>query len=184
MANSKRSRQVALMLMAPAGSFLLHGCSEAPQEGMVFESQEQCQRLTGNAAECLDSYNEALQAHQQSAPRYSSEQACETDFGANRCETTPGGWVTPLMAGFLMAKMLDVDFKKKKKPFPGKPLYKSRDDFNTFRSAANVPVAKSTGPIQVNKSVLTPPGKSVTRGGFGMQAQKRAQSAGGGSYGG
>ena len=187
MANSKRSRHVALMLMAPAGSFFISGCSEAPENALVFETIEQCQSFGGDEDECRIAHDEAVQNHNETAPKYLTEQECEADFGDEKCEARSNGWVTPLMAGFLMGSLIDIDGKKKKKTLMGRPLYKSRDDQTTFRSSGNKPIARNVGQTQVFKSSLASRSNNiVSRGGFGMQAQKRAESSsgGGGSYGG
>lgn len=54
------------------------------------------------------------------------------------------------------------------------PLYKSRDDRGTFRTANNTPVARQTGPVMVRPSQVQPrAGQFAQRGGFGAQAAAR-----------
>jgi uncharacterized protein YgiB involved in biofilm formation len=57
---------------------------------------------------------------------------------------------------------------------PTQPLYKSRDDRGTFRTATNAPVAGGIGPISLKPSQVKPQvGQVVRRGGFGQQAAAR-----------
>jgi uncharacterized protein YgiB involved in biofilm formation len=57
---------------------------------------------------------------------------------------------------------------------PTQPLYKSRDDRSTFRTATNAPVAGGIGPISLKPSQVKPQvGQVVRRGGFGQQAAAR-----------
>ncbi len=57
---------------------------------------------------------------------------------------------------------------------PTQPLYKSRDDRSTYRTAHNTPVAKGVGPVSLKPSQVQPrAGSLVRRGGFGHQAAAR-----------
>ena len=65
-----------------------------------------------------------------------------------------------------------------KQPVQAQPLYKSRDDRSTFRTATNTPVAKGVGPAYIKPSSVQPKAAGVVnRGGFGAQAAKRSSSA-------
>lgn len=62
---------------------------------------------------------------------------------------------------------------------PTQPLYKSRDDRGTYRTAHNAPVAKGTGPVSLKPSQVQPrAGRLVRRGGFGQQAASRSTYGG------
>jgi uncharacterized protein YgiB involved in biofilm formation len=54
------------------------------------------------------------------------------------------------------------------------PLYKSRDDRATFRTANNTSVARASGATTIRPSQVRPQsGQLVRRGGFGQQAAVR-----------
>lgn len=192
----KRSKKAALILMVPATTFLLAGCSEEPEQAMVFNGPSECSSGGFSSPEaCLADYKAAQALHPQVAPKYLSKAECETDFGSGQCETAPqqttaGGSVfMPMMMGYMMGQMLSrpqaggQNFQQTATParsnIPTQPLYKSRDDRSTFRTATNKPVAKSTGLVSVKPSQLKPQvGQLVRRGGFGQQAAMRSSFGG------
>jgi uncharacterized protein YgiB involved in biofilm formation len=86
------------------------------------------------------------------------------------------------MMGFLAGQMMNRGGSNLQQPaaagagskVPTQPLYKSRDDRGTFRTATNTPVAKGIGPITLKPSQVKPQvGQVVRRGGFGQQAAAR-----------
>mgnify|MGYP002714818131 CR=1 FL=1 len=184
----KRSKKAALVMMVPTVTILMAGCGEEPVQSAVFETVDQCAAYY-NPEQCKADLAQATALHTQVAPKYTSQQACEADFGAGQCETPPatqaqsgGGFFMPMMMGFLMGQMMNGG-NKLKQPVQPQPLYKSRDDQGTFRTANNTPVAKSTGSTYLRpSSVQTRPAGLVSRGGFGAQAQQRQSSSS--SYGG
>lgn len=192
----KRSKKAALILMVPATTFLLAGCGEEPEQAMVFNGPSECSSGGFSSPEaCLADYKAAQAMHPQVAPKYLSTAECETDFGSGQCETAPqktteGGSVfMPMMMGYMMGQMLSrpqaggQNFQQTTAParnnIPTQPLYKSRDDRSTFRTATNTPVAKSTGSVALKPSQLKPQvGQLVRRGGFGQQAAMRSSYGG------
>lgn len=135
------------------------------------------------------------------APKYLNKEECEADFGAGQCETAPqqttaGGSVfMPMMMGYLAGQMMNRGGANLQQPgtdnenttgsggagaaagarnVATQPLYKSRDDRSTFRTATNTPVAGGIGPITLKPSQVKPQmGQVVRRGGFGQQAAMR-----------
>lgn len=193
----KRSKKAALVLMVPATTFLLAGCVEEPEQAMVYNSPSDCSAGGFNSTEaCIADYETAQAMHPQVAPKYLSQAECEIDFGAEQCEkapqqTTSGGSVfMPMMMGYMMGSMLNrsqgaggQNFQQTssggKSNIPTQPLYKSRDDRGTFRTATNKSVAKGTGLVSVKPSQLKPQaGQLVRRGGFGQQAARRSSFGG------
>ena len=193
----KRSKKAALMLMVPTATLLLAGCgSEEPVETAVYQNADECAAYY-NPEQCKADLGQALAMHSQVAPKYTDKAACETDFGVGQCETptqaaaaagtepvpqqaqaSSGGFFMPMMMGFLAGQMLNRSGSQLKQPVQAQPLYKSRDDNSTFRTASNTPVARGVGPAYVKPSSVQPkPAGVVNRGGFGAQAQKRSSSA-------
>ena len=178
MSVSKRSRKAALVMMVPATGFFLASCSNAedPVEAAVFETAEQCAAFYDKTA-CEAELAKASELHQQMAPKYSSAEQCETDFGTGNCQQaqSSSSFFMPMMMGFLAGQLMGKSTSAKKY-VPTQPLYRSKDDFSTFRTGANQPVARQTGPVQVSPSrMMVQPGQIVQRGGFGKQAQSRSQ---------
>jgi uncharacterized protein YgiB involved in biofilm formation len=94
------------------------------------------------------------------------------------------GFFMPMMMGFLAGQMLNrggVGQAAPQKSVPTQPLYKSRDDQSTYRTAGNQPVARQSGVTSVMPSQMQPKaGNVVRRGGFGAQAQQRQSMTSGG----
>lgn len=203
----KRSKKAALILMVPTATLLLAGCStEDPVETAVYQNADECAAYYNPPAECQAEFAKAQQLHAQVAPKYQSQADCEADFGVGQCEapaatlaqnnststaTDPAapaqqqassGFFMPMMMGFLAGQMLNRSGQAAaKQPVPTQPLYKSRDDASTYRTATNQPVARQSGPVSVLPSKMQPtPGTMVRRGGFGAQAQQRQSASSGG----
>lgn len=185
----KRSKKAALVLMVPVATLLLAGCGEESEQAMVFSDPSECSAAGLNdTTQCNADYAAAQALHPQVAPKYLNKEECEIDFGAGQCETAPqqtaqGGSVfMPMMMGFLAGQMMNRGGSNLQQPaaagagskVPTQPLYKSRDDRGTFRTATNTPVAKGIGPITLKPSQVKPQvGQVVRRGGFGQQAAAR-----------
>jgi uncharacterized protein YgiB involved in biofilm formation len=192
----KRSKKAALVLMVPATTFLFAGCAEEPEQGMVFGAPSECYEGGFSSPEACEADYQAAQAlHPQVAPKYLSKAECEADFGSGQCETAPqqtsaGGSVfMPMMMGYMMGSMLNraqaggSNFQQSgtatRSNIPTQPLYKSRDDRNTFRTASNQPIARSSGLVSLKPSQVKPQsGQLVRRGGFGQQAAMRTSFGG------
>ncbi|WP_417359299.1 DUF1190 domain-containing protein [Gallaecimonas pentaromativorans] len=177
----KRSKKVALTLMAPISALYIAGCSEPPVDASVYKSVEQCAQFH-DRAQCESQFQQAKQVAEQTAPRYTSLQACEQDFGAGNCAVPgqqqyqqSGGFFMPMMMGFMAGQMLSGG----RNPVQTQPLYRSKDDPNTYRTAQNVPVSRGEGPVKVRPSdVKVAPASVVRRGGFGAQAARRTSFGG------
>lgn len=192
----KRSKKAALVLMVPTATFLMAGCGqEEAVQTAAFETVDQCAAYY-NPEQCKADLGQALTMHTQVAPKYTDKAACETDFGVGQCETpaqaataagteppaqaqaSSGGFFMPMMMGFLAGQMLNRSGGQLKQPVQAQPLYKSRDDRSTFRTATNTPVARGVGSTYIKPSSVQPkPAGMVNRGGFGAQAQKRSSSS-------
>ncbi len=181
----KRSKKTALVLMAPAATLMLAGCGERPVDALVFNNPDECSALYGyTPAECQAEFEQAMALHTEVAPRYLSQEDCEADFGQGSCETVPSthqgsGFFMPMMMGYMVGRMLSASSQATpaapRSAVPTQPLYKSRDDRFTFRTATNHPVSSYTGRVSVTPSAVQPErAQMVRRGGFGQQAAARS----------
>jgi len=189
----KRSKKVTLLLMAPLASLILTGCAEQPVDALVFNNPDECASASSLSPEqCKADYEQAKKVSATVAPKYADKSACEADFGVGKCETAPAtqqqssgsGFFMPMMMGYMMGKMFNsggVGGGNMRGNFAPEPLYKSRDDSSTFRTANNAPVSRNTGLVSVKPSMTrTQATSSVTRrGGFGAQAAARSSMTGG-----
>lgn len=159
---------------------------------------------SSSAEQCYADYRAAQALHPQVAPKYANKGECETDFGAGQCETAPqqsasgSSFFMPMMMGYMAGQMFNRGGAMPNQPQQDvraatgaggavagaadnsrsgvrtQPLYKSRDDRGTFRTATNTPVARQTGPVMVRPSQVQPrAGQFAQRGGFGAQAATR-----------
>ncbi|KKO48320.1 hypothetical protein VT06_12360 [Arsukibacterium sp. MJ3] len=201
LSNSKRSQKAALIFMLPAAGLVLGGCAEKQVQAQVFSTPDECTAFYNPPAQCQAAFAEAEQLHPQVAPRYANKQECETDFGSGQCETAPqsnqqGSFFMPMMMGFMAGQMLNRGglapgggqqasqqaTASGRNSVPTQPLYKSRDDRNTFRTASNTAVASQPGTTNIRPSAVQPKAASLARrGGFGAQATQRSATR---SYGG
>lgn len=107
----KRSSQIGL---AAAGVILVATIwsmtSEDPQENLVYNSLSDC-RAAGQltAQQCETAFSEATAARLKDAPKFQSQNACETQYGANGCSSASIGgaqYFIPALAGFMLARGL------------------------------------------------------------------------------
>ncbi|WP_462150849.1 DUF1190 domain-containing protein [Pseudoalteromonas xiamenensis] len=197
MNDMKRSKSVKLTLMLGAFS-QLSGCIDPEEKALIFNNVDDCTSFGVEESACVSQYQEALANHEIESPKYNSAQLCENDFGFNQCENKGSIW-QPIMAGFMLAAVAQavdegLDYYKKKKrkqafyngAYFGKsrPLYRSRDDYFSFRNANNsfVSSVSNRGTVMVKKSTTSEPvaAKRVTtkRGGFGRSASSRSSWGG------
>jgi uncharacterized protein YgiB involved in biofilm formation len=213
----KRSHSATLIRLLPAASLLVAACSPVnrQEQGVVYQDAKECSQMNPDASEqCQADYQDAVAAHPTTAPKYTSREECETDFGAERCEAAPerhaqGSFFMPMMMGYMAGQMFnrpmgggqyapgatmppvqDSEERARNAGAGGangggrgsvatQPLYKSRDDQSTFRTATNEPVAKQSGAVMVNPSAARVQPSRVTRsGGFGTTAARMSSSAG------
>ncbi|WP_462158982.1 DUF1190 domain-containing protein [Pseudoalteromonas sp. GB56] len=188
--------KLTLMLGATAG---LTGCGDPDESALLFEDVDDCTSFGVETEVCQAQYQDALANHALEAPKYVNENLCETDFGFDRCEQEGSIW-RPIMAGFMIAMVaeavdegLDLMKKKKRKKYAylggnyysgSKPLYRSRDDFFSFRNANNdyIGAYNNRGTTMVKKSKIRYASKPTTvtksRGGFGRRAASRSSFGG------
>ena len=183
----KRTRIIPLIALGSA-SIALVGC-ESQQEALVFETVEKCiesQQLPEGA--CKAEFDKALAAHQNSAPRFTDQASCETDFGAGRCvsyNSSGQSFFIPLMAGYMLASITNAGSSYRYGGYGStysQPLYRTRTDYGSnYRTADNYQVSSNGGKSSIPQSVSAPQTRAVTmsRSGFGSTASARSGGWGG-----
>jgi len=128
----KRSRRVALTGLMASTALALSACGEEDVPVEAYATVEQC--VTAglfDRATCGEMLGQAMQVHQEAAPRYDSAQLCEEQFGPGQCTYQPvemkpavegaapaptegqpqqqaggGGFFMPLFMGYMAGKMM------------------------------------------------------------------------------
>ena len=110
----KRSAVITLLALGAGGVFLYSLAGEKrsdapPEGGKAYTSLEQCE--TGgdiSRADCAKSWNDALETHEKTAPKFTSIADCEKEYGEGKC-TTPrsgaAGSYFPTMAAIMIGSM-------------------------------------------------------------------------------
>lgn len=171
-----------------AGAFALSRYQSGPDENTMYTSIDQCIEAGFNSAVCHTEYQNALDQHQRTAPRFDTQPTCETSFGAGQClevprqqigETGSGSVFIPLMTGYLLSSAL---YQSSGSSYSGgsggswsrrsTPIYRDRSGA-TVRSDPVIGTEKALPrPANVNT-------RAVSRGGFGGLSSGRGGSFGG-----
>jgi uncharacterized protein YgiB involved in biofilm formation len=92
------------------GAIALGGCGGERTEAEIYRTLEACQEANPEQSQvCETAYQTALDAAQETAPRYARRTDCAAEFG----DCTPArdaqgnSWFMPAMAGFMLAQALD-----------------------------------------------------------------------------
>ncbi|MES2667946.1 MAG: DUF1190 domain-containing protein [Pseudomonadota bacterium] len=93
----KRSSHVSVVILG-AAAFALAGCQETQTEAAAFPDVASCKAAAESggwfsAADCDATFAEAKALHEETAPRYESQELCEAEHGAAACgaDTAAGG---------------------------------------------------------------------------------------------
>ncbi|MFN4087842.1 MAG: DUF1190 domain-containing protein [Alphaproteobacteria bacterium] len=180
----KRSRSIRLVLLGSAGALMLSGCEDpvdVATRGQLFTDAQACESAY-DREECLDAYRRAETAHVETAPKFTTREECEAEFGVENCTTGPrlaagegdpaqanagGSWFMPVMMGYMMGRMMGGGVATT-------PVY--RDTQNTAytgnRNIGRLDSARMPPPARVAGSAGVPKfemarRQAVARGGFG-----------------
>lgn len=102
----KRSRNINLPSMlkrslfpvsALAAAVMFSGCSDSGDEGYLYSSVDECvEAHPGKEEICQQAYDEAVNAADESGPRYGTQQLCEIEFGPGQCRFEEGEFLDPV----------------------------------------------------------------------------------------
>src|ERR1700691_4018365 len=102
----KRSKKITLILLASISSLAVTGCGDP--DNKIFHSKEECLK-TYDQKQCDDAWNQAQNDYTKNAPKFTSMQDCENQFGLSACQTAPNitqdnsqSMFMPFMLGYMM----------------------------------------------------------------------------------
>lgn len=192
---SKRSKTVALSILG-ATAFALAGCREEQVDAQAYPDLASCKAAADQgglltAAECDTAFAEAMELHEEAAPRYASLDVCEEQHGEGACgseqQVTDGGSGSifmPLLAGYLIGNMLGG----RGGMAAAQPLYRTPDGRFTNATGSNV-YSGNAGKTKLNASSFARPpttagaapmsrATAASRGGFGSTGGVRGTTGG------
>ncbi|WP_033577561.1 DUF1190 family protein [Dickeya chrysanthemi] len=188
--------RIAPMALAVSTVFILAGCEKSDETVSLYQNADDCSRANPSMKDqCAATYNNALKEAERTAPKYATREECVAAFGESQCTQSGSGsgssttasaapqqsgsfWM-PLMAGFMMGKLMGGN------NFAQQPVFRPNTPNNpasgSYVDAGGKSYGATTGQnISVPKDTLTPkPTSSVkpssittTRGGFGDTVNK------------
>ncbi|MBP2836998.1 DUF1190 family protein [Dickeya parazeae] len=175
--------RIAPIALAVSATFILSGCEKTDETVSLYQNADDCSRANPSMKDqCSTTYNNALKEAERTAPKFATREECVAAFGESQCTQSSAGATTastapqqsgsfwmPLMAGFMMGKLMGGN------NFTQQPVFRP----NTPNSPANGSYVDASGKsygsttgrtITVPKDAMTPkPTSSITttRGGFG-----------------
>jgi uncharacterized protein YgiB involved in biofilm formation len=180
--------------LAMASVFLATGCGEQTEESDIYTSVDDCVNSNPElTAQCQTAYQQAIEEHSRTGPKFSSENDCEYEFGPNQCQTVTtqqGSFFMPFMAGYMVSQLLSP------RPYYSQPLYTSFSRNSPFRSRwatadghvfnGDIRNRKYNAPASIYKAKPTV-NRTIKRGGFGSSVRAKSSwgsSSRSGSWGG
>lgn len=178
----KRSRYITLTLLTGA-TLVVSGCNE--DEPSFFKDNAACLQELNDATACADAQKDALAQHLQTAPKFTSREQCEQQFGAENCMEQPvstdstsanqqssGGYFMPMMMGYMMGRMGGGLFGGNNSRYTSQPLYRDRNN-NAFTGGANGGLAGrfSGNSFQSSSAISKASPSAIRRGGFGTSSR-------------
>ncbi|WP_313109684.1 DUF1190 family protein [Atlantibacter sp.] len=191
---SFNARHLTPVALAVSAVFMLAGCEKSDETVSLYQNADDCSAANpGKSAVCTTAYNNALKEAERTAPKYATREDCVAEFGENQCQQAPaqagvagenqaqthsGSFWMPLMAGYMMGRMMGGGAG-----FAQQPLFSSRNPASPAYGQYNDASGKSYGAAQpgrtmtVPKTALAPKPATtttVTRGGFGERVAKQS----------
>ncbi|EHD23419.1 MULTISPECIES: DUF1190 family protein [Brenneria] len=190
-----RTYRLAPIALAVSTVFVLAGCEQADETVSLYQNADDCSSANPSmSAQCTTAYNNALKEAEKTAPKYATREDCVAEFGEAQCTQAPapaqagvgtgaaaesqqsGGFWMPLMAGYMMGRMMGGS------GFAQQPLFTSKSPTSPANgkfvdaSGKNYGNATTGRSINVPKTALAPKPATtttVTRGGFGETVAKQ-----------
>lgn len=195
----KRSRSIRLVLLGTVGLVGLAGCDDTPvaSEGQFFRDASECRKVL-DAATCDNQFAAAQKEHVRTAPKFTTREQCEAQFGAANCTTAPapdgaqagttaptqgqqtaqssgGSFFMPLMLGYLGGQMMS------RMGQPAQPVYRDAQNRAYSGGASGRSIGTwnpSGGSVATPASARSDAASSTRRSGFGSSATRMSSGSG------
>lgn len=190
-------KPIALSLLVAFGVVACGGSDDTEQLTIYADAQDCISNNPNMVSECNAVYEGAIKEAIETAPKYATFEECTADFGAENCQSVQatgnsvanaeqavqqssgGGFFMPLLAGFMMGKMMSGMAGGNN--MAHKPVYSPKDatgrPTNFYDSSGKSYGAAQAGgrTVSVPKNdIKSKPAGTMQRGGFGkMAAQQR-----------
>jgi uncharacterized protein YgiB involved in biofilm formation len=174
---------------------MLAGCEQSDESVSLYQNADDCSSANpGKSEQCTTAFNNAKKEAEKTAPKYATREDCVAEFGEGQCQQTPaqagvgttnnaesqqsGSFWMPLMAGYMMGRMMGGGFGGQQQP-----LFTSRAPNSPANGKFVDASGKSFGAatpgrtMNVPKTAMAPKPattSTVTRGGFGDSVAKQA----------
>jgi len=158
----------------------LAACDPEPAPtSLLFATVEQCVSAGHVQSKCQASYDEALRAHREKAPRFTSQEECLKQIDVDQCVLSEvlnadgtSSWVyLPLMAGFLLGQATAERESSSGGGVGYGALYRSRDYPGSYRGPGDLATSRQGW---ANGSPIAAPSRppnihttTISRSGFG-----------------
>ena len=187
---SWQARHLTPVALAITAVFMLAGCEQSDETVSLYQNADDCSKANpSQSAQCTTAYNNALKEAERTAPKYATREDCVAEFGENQCQQTPaqagtnaeaqqsGSFWMPLMAGYMMGRMMGGGAGFAQQPLfsPKTPNSPANGQF-VDASGKNYGSATSGRTMTVPKTAMAPKPattSTITRGGFGETVAKQ-----------
>lgn len=189
------ARHLTPVALAVTAVFMLAGCEQSDESVSLYQNADDCSNANpGKSEQCTTAFNNAKKEAEKTAPKYATREDCVAEFGEGQCQQTPaqagvgttnnaesqqsGSFWMPLMAGYMMGRMMGGGFGGQQQP-----LFTSRAPNSPANGKFVDASGKSFGAatpgrtMNVPKTAMAPKPattSTVTRGGFGDSVAKQA----------
>ena len=186
--SARRPQTLALGSIAAAGVGLA-GCGDNFEGDYAFNTVQECVEQGVERDICEAEYQTALTEHAQSAPRFTTREECEAEYGVGKCNVVDNvsdngqqrSFFVPFLTGYLVSSAVrDLtsygayrSYRAENTSYSSSPIYRNRAGrtVTTVRDpATNRPVTK---PLNQNT-------RTVSRQGFGGRGYGRSGRGWGG----
>ena len=177
---SSMTRKTLALGSIAAASLTVAACDNPPTD-QVFKSVSDCNRAGYSAFVCEKEFNEARARHAKIAPKFNTSEACEKQFGTNKCMVhsvtgssasgaTSSSFYTPLLTGFLVSQALQrirtpyayYNYRSNYPSYYSTPIYRDRGGrtVTSVKTGSGASAKTVSRPVNVNT-------RTVARRGFG-----------------
>ncbi|MBP2195200.1 DUF1190 family protein [Pantoea cypripedii] len=187
---SWQARHLTPVALAVTAVFMLAGCEQSDETVSLYQNADDCAKANpSQSAQCTTAYNNAKKEAERTAPKYATREDCVAEFGENQCQQAPaqagtnaeaqqsGSFWMPLMAGYMMGRMMGGGAGFAQQPLfsPKTPNSPANGQF-VDASGKNYGTATSGRTMNVPKTAMAPKPattSTITRGGFGETVAKQ-----------